>query len=79
MSITDILYIHHLQSRGICGKSEDDMKSYLMKEGHSSTDTLSMIKRYNKVKGDLFEYSWKTHEDLLFHTYLIFVFESNLF
>ena len=36
------------------------MKSYLMKEGHSSTDTLSMIKRYNKVKGDLFEYSWKT-------------------
>jgi hypothetical protein len=60
MSITDILYIHHLQSRGICGKSEDDMKSYLMKEGHSSTETLSMIKRYNKVKGDLFEYSWKT-------------------
>lgn len=60
MSIMDILYLHHLKSRGICGSSEDDMKKYLMKEGYSSTDTLSMIKRYNKVKNDLFDYDWRT-------------------
>ena len=60
MGIMDILYLHHLKSRGICGNSEDDMKRYLMKEGYSSTDTLSMIKRYNKVKNDLFDYDWRT-------------------
>ena len=60
MGIMDILYLHHLKSRGICGNGEDDMKRYLMKEGYSSTDTLSMIKRYNKVKNDLFDYDWRT-------------------
>ena len=60
MGIMDILYLHHLKSRGICGSNEDDMKRYLMKEGHSSTETLSMIKRYNRVKDDLFDYGWKT-------------------
>jgi hypothetical protein len=60
MGIMDILYLHHLKSRGICGSNEDDMKRYLMKEGHSSTETLSMIKRYNRVKDDLFDYDWRT-------------------
>lgn len=60
MGIMDILYLHNLQSRGICGKSNEDMKTYLMREGYSSNTTLSMIKRYNLVKNDLFEYSWKT-------------------
>ena len=60
MGIMDILYLHHLQSRGICGKSNEDMKTYLMREGYGSNETLSMIKRYNLVKNDLFEYSWKT-------------------
>jgi hypothetical protein len=60
MSIVDILYLHHLKSRGICGSSEDDMKRYLMKEGYDSKETLSMIKRYNKVKNDLFDYHWRT-------------------
>jgi hypothetical protein len=60
MGITDILYLHHLRERKICGSSEDDMKRYLMKDGHSSIDTLQMIKRYNKVKNELFDYNWKT-------------------
>ena len=60
MGIMDILYPHHLQSRGICGKTNEDMKSYLMREGYSSNATLSMIKKYNLVKNDLFEYTWKT-------------------
>ena len=60
MGIMDILYLHHLKSRGICGSNEDDMKRYLMKEGHTSTETLSMIKRYNRVKDDLFDYDWRT-------------------
>lgn len=60
MGIMDILYLHHLKSRGICGSSEDDMKRYLMSEGNTSTETLSMIKRYNKVKNDLFDYDWRT-------------------
>ena len=57
MQIMDVLYLHHLKSRGICGDSEDEMKSYLMKEGHDSRDTLKMIKRYTKVQDDLFEYT----------------------
>jgi hypothetical protein len=60
MGIMDILYLHHLKSRGICGNSEDEMKRYLMSEGHNSTETLNMIKRYNKVKDDLFDYGWRT-------------------
>lgn len=60
MGIVDILYLHHLKSRGICGNSEDAMKRYLMKEGYDSKETLSMIKRYNKVKNDLFDYDWRT-------------------
>ena len=59
MGITDILYLHHLRERKICGSSEDDMKRYLMKDGHSSIDTLQMIKRYNKVKNELFDYNWR--------------------
>ena len=39
MGITDILYLHHLQERKICGNSEDDMKSYLLRDGHSSNET----------------------------------------
>ncbi len=57
LGITDILYLHHLTSRGICGKTEEEMKTYLMKEGFSSIDTLGMVKKYKKVKDDLFEYS----------------------
>ena len=53
MGITDILYLHHLRERKICGSSEDDMKRYLMKDGYNSIDTLNMIKRYNKVKNEL--------------------------
>jgi len=60
MGIIDVLYLHHLKSRGICGKSRDDMKSYLMNEGHSSKETLHMIKRYNKVEDDLFQYNFRT-------------------
>jgi hypothetical protein len=60
MEIVDVLYLHHLKSRGICGESEDDMKKYLMKEGNDSNKTLSMIKRYNSVKEDLFIYNWRT-------------------
>ena len=36
------------------------MKNYLLKEGYDSMKVLSMIKRYNKVKDDLFEYDWRT-------------------
>ena len=60
MGIMDVLYLHHLKSRGICGNGEGDMKSYLMKEGYDSNETLSMVKRYNLVNKDLYEYSWKT-------------------
>jgi len=60
MGITDILYLHHLRERKICGSSEDDMKRYLMKDGYNSIDTLNMIKRYNKVKNELFDYNWRT-------------------
>jgi hypothetical protein len=60
MGITDILYLHHLQERKICGNSEDDMKSYLLRDGHSSNETLALLKRYKKVKNDLFEYSFRT-------------------
>jgi hypothetical protein len=59
MGITDILYLHHIRMRNIVGSGEDKMKSYLMSEGHSSNDTLSMIKRYNIVKEDLFEYNFR--------------------
>jgi len=62
MGIISILYLHHLKSRGICGNSEDDMKTYLMREGHSSNETLNMIKKYKKVKDDLFEYSHREQE-----------------
>ena len=47
MDIMDVLYLHHLKSRGICGNGVGDMKSYLMKEGYDSNETLSMVKRYN--------------------------------
>ena len=33
------------------------MKKYFMEEGFSSIDTLGMVKKYKKVKDDLFEYS----------------------
>ena len=61
MKIMDVLYLHHLKSRGICGSSEDDMKKYLMKEGHDSRDTIKMIKRYSKVQDDLFEYTHRVN------------------
>jgi len=60
MSIADILYLHHLRMRNIVGEGDEELKKYLIKEGYSSTDTLSMIKRYNKVKNDLFDYDWRT-------------------
>jgi hypothetical protein len=60
MSIMDILYLHHLRERKICGNSEDDMKSYLMKEGYDSNETLRMVNRYNKVRDDLFQYNFRT-------------------
>ena len=60
MSIVDILYLHHLRMRNIVGEGDEELKKYLIKEGYSSTDTLSMIKRYNKVKNDLFDYNYRT-------------------
>ena len=60
MSITDILYLHHLRMRNIVGEGDEELKKYLIREGYSSTDTLSMIKRYNKVKNDLFDYNYRT-------------------
>ena len=60
LEICDVLYLHHLRMRKIVGEGEEDMKRYLMREGYSSNTTLSMIKRYNLVKNDLFEYTWKT-------------------
>jgi len=60
MGIVDILYLHHLRMRNIVGEGDEELKKYLMKEGYSSTETLSMIKRYNKVKNDLFDYDWRT-------------------
>ena len=61
MGIIDILYLHHIKSRGICGSNEDDMKRYLMKEGYDSKETLSMIKRYYKVSDDLFQYDYRVN------------------
>ena len=58
MEISDVLYLHHLVSRNIV--NENDMKSYLLKEGFDSIKVLNMIKRYNKVKDDLFQYDWRT-------------------
>lgn len=60
MEMVDILYLHHLTSRGICGRSEDELKRFLMKEGNDTRTTLRMIKRYNSVKEDLFKYDWRT-------------------
>ena len=60
MAIVDILYLHHLISRKIVNENENSMKNYLLKEGYDSMKVLSMIKRYNKVKDDLFEYDWRT-------------------
>ena len=60
MGIVDILYLHHLRMRNIVGEGDEELKKYLMKEGYSSTETLSMIKRYNKVKNDLFDYNYRT-------------------
>ena len=60
MGIADILYLHHLRMRNIVGEGDEELKKYLMKEGYSSTETLSMIKRYNKVKNDLFDYNYRT-------------------
>ena len=58
MEISDVLYLHHLVSRNIV--NENDMKSYLLKEGFDSIKVLNMIKRYNRVKDDLFQYDWRT-------------------
>ena len=60
LEICDVLYLHHLKMRKIVGEGEEDMKRYLMKEGYNSNETLTMIKRYNRVKNDLFDYNWKT-------------------
>ena len=60
MGIVDILYLHHLISRKIVNENENSMKNYLLKEGYESMMVLSMIKRYNKVKDDLFQYDWRT-------------------
>ena len=60
MGIIDILYLHHLVSRKIVNENENSMKNYLLKEGYDSMKVLSMIKQYNKVKDDLFEYDWRT-------------------
>jgi len=60
MGIVDILYLHHLVSRKIVNENQNDMKNYLLKEGYDSMKVLSMIKRYNKVKDDLFQYDWRT-------------------
>ena len=64
MAIVDILYLHHLVSRKIVNENENSMKNYLLKEGYESMKVLSMIKRYNKVKDDLFEYDWRTQSIL---------------
>jgi len=60
MGIVDILYLHHLRMRNIVGEGDEELKKYLIKEGYSSTETLYMMKRYNKVKNDLFDYNWRT-------------------
>ena len=60
MSIVDVLYLHHLVSRKIVNENQNDMKNYLLKEGYESIDILNMVNRYQKVKHDLFEYSFKT-------------------
>ena len=60
MEISDVLYLHHLVSRNIGNENENDMKSYLLKEGFDSIKVLNMIKRYNKVKDNLFQYDWRT-------------------
>ena len=60
MEISDVLYLHHLVSRNIVNENENDMKSYLLKEGFDSIKVLNMIKRYNKVKDNLFQYDWRT-------------------
>ena len=60
MEISDVLYLHHLVSRNIVNENENDMKSYLLKEGFDSIKVLNMIKRYNRVKDDLFQYDWRT-------------------
>jgi len=60
MGIVDILYLHHLISRKIVNENENDMKQYLLKEGYESIKVLNMVKRYNKVKDDLFQYDWRT-------------------
>jgi UDP-N-acetylenolpyruvoylglucosamine reductase len=64
MGIVDILYLHHLISRKIVNENENSMKNYLLKEGYESMMVLSMIKRYNKVKDDLFQYDWRTQSIL---------------
>ena len=64
MAIVDILYLHHLVSRKIVNENENSMKNYLLKEGYESMKVLSMIKRYNKVKDDLFQYDWRTQSIL---------------
>ena len=64
MGIVDILYLHHLVSRKIVNENENSMKNYLLKEGYDSMKVLSMIKRYNKVKDDLFQYDWRTQSIL---------------
>ena len=64
MAIVDILYLHHLISRKIVNENENSMKNYLLKEGYDSMKVLSMIKRYNKVKDDLFQYDWRTQSIL---------------
>ncbi len=60
MGITDVLYLHHLVSRNIVKENENEMKTFLLQEGYESVEVLNTIKRYNKVKDDLFQYDWRT-------------------
>jgi len=59
MELSPILYLHHLTQRNICGKSDEEMKKYLMNEGYSSVETMDLVKRYKIYKRDLFDYTWK--------------------
>ena len=59
MKLTPIIYLHHLISRGICKENEEQMKSFLLQEGYSTTEIMKVLKRYNDYKKNLPEYNWK--------------------
>ena len=59
MELSQILYLHHLTQRNICGSNDEDMKTYLINEGYGSVETMELVKRYKMYKRDLFDYSWK--------------------